>query len=98
MLPDLDGFEVCRRVQAHGVGCADLVLDGPRRGRRQVGTAYTVQLAFTGNPTKLRDGIQAAVTITTAQAADTLAVPTSAVNHLGTRDYVLVLNGRTTNL
>ena len=58
-------------------------------------TAYAVQLAFTRNPTKLRDGIQAAVTITTAQAADTLAVPTSAVNHRGALDYVLVLNGST---
>jgi len=61
-------------------------------------TAYTVQLAFTGDPTRLRDGIQAAVTVTTAQAADALAVPTSAVNHLGTRDYVLVLNGSTTKM
>ena len=59
-------------------------------------TVYPVQLTFTGNPTSLRNGIQAAVTITTAQAGDPLAVPTSAVNHLGTRDYVLVLNGSST--
>ena len=59
-------------------------------------SAYDVQLAFTANPTKLHDGIQAAVTITTAQATDALAVPTSAVKHLGTRTYVLVLNGSTT--
>jgi RND family efflux transporter MFP subunit len=59
-------------------------------------TVYPVQLTFTGNPTTLRDGIQAAVTITTAQAADALAVPTSAVNHRGALDYVLVLNGSTT--
>ena len=59
-------------------------------------SAYDVQLAFTANPTKLHDGIQAAVTITTAQATDALAVPTSAVKHLGTRNYVLVLNGSTT--
>jgi len=59
-------------------------------------TAYSVQLAFTANPTKLRDGIQAAVTITTAQATTALAVPTSAVNHRGTINYVLILNGSTT--
>jgi RND family efflux transporter MFP subunit len=59
-------------------------------------TAYNVQLAFTTNPTTLRDGIQAAVTITTAQATGALAVPTSAVNHRGALDYVLVLNGGTT--
>ena len=60
------------------------------------GTAYTVQLAFTTNPTRLRDGIQAAATITTAAAANALAVPTSAVNHRGAAAYVLVLNGSTT--
>jgi RND family efflux transporter MFP subunit len=60
------------------------------------GTAYTVQLAFTTNPAKLRDGIQAAATITTAAAANALAVPTSAVNHRGGAAYVLVLNGSTT--
>ena len=38
------------------------------------------------------------MTITTAQATGALAVPTSAVNHLGTRDYVLVLNGSTTKM
>ena len=59
-------------------------------------TAYNVRLAFTNNPTALRDGIQAAVTITTAQATGALAVPTSAVNHRGALDYVLVLNGGTT--
>ena len=59
-------------------------------------TAYTVQLAFVSNPTTLRYGIQAAVTITTAQAANALAVPTSAVNHRGALDYVLVPNGSTT--
>ena len=59
-------------------------------------TAYNVQLAFTSNPTTLRDGIQAAVTITTAQAVNALAVPTSAVNHLGSLSYVLVPNGNTT--
>jgi macrolide-specific efflux system membrane fusion protein len=57
-----------------------------------------VQLAFTTNPTKLRDGVQAAVTITTAQAVNALAVPTSSVNHLGTLSYVLVLNGATTKM
>jgi RND family efflux transporter MFP subunit len=59
-------------------------------------TAYNVQLTFTTNPTTLRDGIQAAVTITTAQATGALAVPTSAVNHRGALDYVLVVNGGTT--
>jgi HlyD family secretion protein len=57
-----------------------------------------VQLAFTSTPTKLRDGVQAAVTITTAQTVNALAVPTSAVNHRGTIDYVLVLNGSTTKM
>ena len=61
-------------------------------------TAYNVQLAFTSTPTKLRDGVQAAVTITTAQAVNALAVPTSSVNHRGTIDYVLVLNGATTKM
>lgn len=59
-------------------------------------TVYTVQLAFAGTPTTLLNGIQAAVTITTAQAANTLAVPTSSVNHRGALDYVLVLDGSTT--
>jgi RND family efflux transporter MFP subunit len=59
-------------------------------------TAYNVQLAFTSKPAKLLDGIQAAVTITTAQAVNALAVPTSAVNHRGAINYVLVLNGSTT--
>jgi multidrug efflux pump subunit AcrA (membrane-fusion protein) len=59
-------------------------------------TAYNVQLAFGSNPTTLRDGIQAAVTITTSQAVNALAVPTSAVNHRGALDYVLVPNGATT--
>jgi multidrug resistance efflux pump len=61
-------------------------------------TAYNVQLAFTSTPTKLRDGVQTAVTITTAQAVNALAVPTSSVNHRGTIDYVLVLNGSTTKM
>jgi HlyD family secretion protein len=61
-------------------------------------TAYDVQLAFTPNPTTLRDGIQAAVTITTTQAVKALAVPTSAVNHRGALSYVLVPNGSTTKV
>jgi HlyD family secretion protein len=61
-------------------------------------TAYNVQLAFTSTPAKLRDGVQTAVTITTAQAVNALAVPTSSVNHRGTIDYVLVLNGATTTM
>jgi len=59
-------------------------------------TAYNVQLAFVSDPATLRDGIQAAVIITTAQAVNALAVPTSAVNHRGAINYVLVLNGTTT--
>jgi HlyD family secretion protein len=59
-------------------------------------TAYNVQLAFGANPTTLRDGIQAAVTITTSQAVNALAVPTSAVNHRGALDYVLVPSGAST--
>jgi multidrug efflux pump subunit AcrA (membrane-fusion protein) len=62
------------------------------------GTAYNVQLAFTSNPATLRDGIQAAVTLTTAQAINALAVPTSAVNHLGAISYVLVSNGSTAKM
>ena len=60
------------------------------------GTAYNVQLEFTSNPTKLRDGIQTAVTITTAQTSKALAVPTSAVNHRGALDYVLIPDGSAT--
>jgi multidrug resistance efflux pump len=59
-------------------------------------TAYDVQLAFTSNPSTLRDGIQAAVTITTGEAVNALSVPTSAVNHLGSFSYVLVPKGSTT--
>ena len=59
-------------------------------------TAYNVQLAFTSNPTALRDGLQAAVTITTSQAVNALAVPTSAVKHRGSLSYVLLPNGATT--
>ena len=58
----------------------------------------TCALPISSTPTKLRDGVQAAVTITTAQAVNALAVPTSSVNHLGTIDYVLVLNGSTTKM
>jgi multidrug efflux pump subunit AcrA (membrane-fusion protein) len=36
------------------------------------------------------------VTITTSQAVNALAVPTSAVNHRGALSYVLVINGSTT--
>ena len=59
-------------------------------------SAYSVQLSFTGQPTGLRDGIQAAVTLVTAQAAGSLSVPTSAVYHLGSLTYVLVMTGSTT--
>jgi multidrug efflux pump subunit AcrA (membrane-fusion protein) len=56
-------------------------------------TAYVVQLAFNSDPTTLRDGIQASASITTSQAVNALAVPTSAVNHLGSLSYVLVPSG-----
>jgi hypothetical protein len=56
-------------------------------------TAYNVQLAFNSDPTTLRDGIEASAIITTSQAVNALSVPTSAVNHLGSLSYVLVLNG-----
>jgi RND family efflux transporter MFP subunit len=59
-------------------------------------TSYNVRLAFASDPSTLRDGIQAAVTITTAQAVNALSVPTSAVHHLGVFSYVLLLNAGTT--
>jgi HlyD family secretion protein len=59
-------------------------------------SAYPVQLTFSGQPAGLRDGIQAAVSLVTAQAASTLSVPTSAVYHLGSLTYVLLLTGSTT--
>lgn len=60
------------------------------------GTAYTVDLALTGNPTDLRDGVQAAVTLVTANASNVLAVPTSAVTHTGSRATVTLVTGSTT--
>ncbi len=61
------------------------------------GTIYPVTLAFTGTPRGLRGGISAAVTITTAQAASALAVPTSAVTRAVAGAFVTVLAGdRTT--
>jgi HlyD family secretion protein len=59
-------------------------------------SAYPVHLSFTGRPTGLRDGIQAAVSLVTAQTAGSLSVPTSAVYHLGSLAYVLLLDGSTT--
>jgi len=59
------------------------------------GTSYEVRLAFTTPPTGLHDGIQAAVALVVAQATG-LAVPTSAVGHLGSISYVLVAEGSTT--
>jgi hypothetical protein len=61
-------------------------------------TDYDVQLAFVTNPTNLLDGIQAAVTVTTSQVVNALAVPTSAVNHRGDLSYVLVVNGKATKM
>jgi hypothetical protein len=55
-----------------------------------------VTLSFTGTPPDVRDGIGAAVTITTAQATDALAVPTTAVTRTAAGDVVTVLaDGRT---
>ena len=60
------------------------------------GTAYPVTLGFTGSPPDVRDGIGAAVTITTARAEDALAVPTTAVTRTAAGDFVTVLaDGKT---
>jgi len=59
-------------------------------------TSYQVLLTFTGSPSGLRDGIQAAVTVVVAEAANTLSVPSSAVQHLGSLSYVTVVTGTTT--
>jgi HlyD family secretion protein len=60
------------------------------------GTAYPVTLGFTGNPPDVRDGIGAAVTITTARAENALAVPTTAVTRTAAGDFVTVLaDGKT---
>ncbi len=59
-------------------------------------TAYAVQLTFDQEPAGLRDGIPAAVTLTTQQAENVLAVPTSAVSHLGPLSFVTLLDGSTT--
>jgi RND family efflux transporter MFP subunit len=58
------------------------------------GSTYPVRLAFTSAPAGLHDGIQAAVSLVVAQATG-LAVPTSAVGHLGQVSYVLVSSGST---
>ncbi len=55
------------------------------------GTSYTVRLSFVGSPAGLYDGIQAAATIVVADVANVVAVPTSAIHHLGTASYVTVL-------
>jgi HlyD family secretion protein len=54
-------------------------------------TAYAVTLALPGNPRGLRDGTNATVSITTKSAANGLAVPSSAVSHLGSISIVRVL-------
>ena len=60
------------------------------------GTAYPVTLSFTGTPPDIRDGIGAAATITTAQAQNVLAVPTTAVTRTPAGDFVTVLaDGKT---
>jgi HlyD family secretion protein len=57
------------------------------------GTAYPVTLSFTGTQPTVRDGIGAAVTITTAQAKNALAVPTTAVTRTAVGAFVTVLAG-----
>jgi len=60
------------------------------------GTAYPVTLSFTGTPPDIRDGVDAAATITTAQAQNVLAVPTTAVTRTPAGDFVTVLaDGKT---
>ena len=59
------------------------------------GSSYLVRLTFAGSPTGLYDGVQAAVSIAVAGATG-LAVPTSAVGHLGSISYVQVVDGTTT--
>ena len=60
------------------------------------GTAYPVTLSFAGTPPDIRDGVGAAATITTAQAQDVLAVPTTAVTRTPAGDFVTVLaDGKT---
>jgi RND family efflux transporter MFP subunit len=55
------------------------------------GTSYLVRLSFTGATAGLRNGIQAAVKLVVANAADVVSVPSSAVQHLGSIAYVTVL-------
>jgi len=60
------------------------------------GSTYLVRLAFTAaTGSGLRNGIQASVSLVVAQATDVLAVPTSAVHHLGTLSYVTIVDGTT---
>ncbi len=59
------------------------------------GTNYPVVIGITGDPTGLRNGSVASVSIVTADAVDALAVPTSAVTTDGTRHSVTVLEGGT---
>ncbi len=58
-------------------------------------SSYAVRLTLASAPADLHDGIQAGVTLLVAQATG-LAVPTSAVGHLGSFTYVLLANGSST--
>jgi multidrug efflux pump subunit AcrA (membrane-fusion protein) len=60
------------------------------------GSTYEVRLTLDSAPADLRSGIQAAVTIVVTEATG-LAVPTSAVGHLGSVAYVIVAEGGTTS-
>jgi multidrug efflux pump subunit AcrA (membrane-fusion protein) len=55
------------------------------------GSTYAVKLGFSGHPTGLRDGTNAAVVLTTRRSAGTVSVPTSAVHFLGQFATVTVL-------
>ena len=59
------------------------------------GTTYEVTLSLASAPKDLHDGIQAAVTLVVAQETG-LAVPTSAVGHLGAISYVSVVDASST--
>jgi hypothetical protein len=59
------------------------------------GTAYPVTIGLTGGGSGLFAGSGAAVSIVVSRAADTLAVPTSAVRTIGNRHVVSVLRDAT---
>lgn len=56
------------------------------------GTSYQVRVGLTGQPTGLRNGTYAAVSLVTGHAAAALTVPTSAVHRQGRQTTVQVLS------